>query len=81
MRHCFLNRRRVCPLRFTAVGDDVSDVVEYALAGEAEQKDCQDGETDDGVKAVALDGEADDCEGYAGDGSGDEQKDSYLDDC
>jgi hypothetical protein len=40
---------------------------------EGQQQDGEYGETDGGVEAVSLDGEADDCEGYAGDGGGDEQ--------
>jgi hypothetical protein len=48
----------------------------FTSAEEADDEDCEDCYADCGVEAVAFDGEADDSEGHAGDGGGDQKEDA-----
>ena len=56
--------------------DDSHTLFRFTSAEEADDEDCEDGDADGGVEAVAFDGEADDSEEYAGDGGGDQQEDA-----
>jgi len=55
-----------------------ADALPFSLtsAEEADDEDCEDGDADGGVEAVAFDGKADDSEEHAGDGSGNQQEDA-----